>query len=109
LHSVEIFKIQKHIVRIITECRIRDSCTDLSKPKNVTTLLTIYTISSLFVLDKINKFKSNSDFYHINTRQKCNMTNIYSTGIQAVNNFPLSMENLSDSAKQFKSDLKNYL
>jgi hypothetical protein len=109
LHSVEIFKVQKCIVRIITECRSRDSCRDLSKSKNFTSLLTIYTISSVFVLDNKNKFKSNSDVYHINTRQNCNMTNIYSTGIQAVNNLPLSMENLSDNAEQFKSGIKNYL
>jgi len=52
-HSVEIFKIQKHIVRIITGCRSRDMCRDLSETKSSTSSLTIYTITSLFVVNQI--------------------------------------------------------
>jgi len=52
-HNIEIFKIQKHIVRNMTECRSRDMCTDLSGTKNSISSLTIYTITSLFVVDQI--------------------------------------------------------
>ena len=52
-HSTEIFKIQKYIVRIMTGCRSRDMYRDLSETKNSTSLLTIHTITSLFVVDQI--------------------------------------------------------
>jgi len=52
-HSVKIFKIQKHIVSIMTGCRSRDMCRDLSETKNSTSSLTMYTITSLFVVDQI--------------------------------------------------------
>jgi hypothetical protein len=61
----------------MTGYRSRDTCRDLSKTKNSTSLLTMYTVTSVFVVDNKNKFKSNFDVYHINTRQKCNMTNSY--------------------------------
>jgi len=52
-HSTEIFKIQKHIVRIMTGCRSRDMSRDFSVTKNSISSFTIHTITSLFVVDQI--------------------------------------------------------
>ena len=41
----------------MTGCRSRDTCRDLSKTKNSTSSLTMYTVTSLFVVDNKNKFK----------------------------------------------------
>ena len=43
-HSVQIFKIQKNIIRIITGCRSRDSCRDLFKNKKFLPLQSQYIL-----------------------------------------------------------------
>jgi len=56
-YSANIFKIQKNITRIITQCRIRDSCKDLFKnlkilplqSQNIYIYIYIYTLI-LFVV-----------------------------------------------------------
>ena len=72
-HSANFFKIQQKIIRIITRCRSRDSCRDLSKNKKILPfqLQRILTLP-LFVVNNKYKFKLNSDVCHINTRQNCN-------------------------------------
>jgi hypothetical protein len=72
-NSAKMFKTQKNIIRIITECKIRDSCRDLFKNLKIVPLQSQYILSLLsFVVNSKNKFKSNSDVCHINTRQQCN-------------------------------------
>jgi hypothetical protein len=107
----------------MTGCRSRDTCRDLSKIKNSTSLLTMYTVNTLFVVDNKNKFKSNSDVYHINTRKNVTWPTVIKfitiskrihtdtymasiqhlsinrwNGIKVVNILLQSMENLSDNA-----------
>jgi hypothetical protein len=115
-HSVQIFKIQKNIIRIIVGCRIRDACGDLFKNQKILPLQSQYI---LFVVNNKNKFKLNSYICHINTRQKCNFLQasstlslyqkgVYSVGIKVLNHLPQSIKNLSDNPKQLKSALDNY-
>jgi hypothetical protein len=55
-HSVNIFKIQKHMIRIIMNANVRDSCRELL---------------SFFVKIKINKFSE--EIHSINTRYSTNL------------------------------------
>lgn len=96
-HSTKIFKIQMNIIRIITRCRRKDSCTDLFKNLIILPLQSQYTLSLLlYVINNKNKFKVNSEVRHINTRQKCNFLQpptdvslhkkgVYSTGTKVFN------------------------
>ena len=66
------------------------------------------------MINNKNKVKSNSDLYHINTRQKCNFhqqssnLSLYQKGVKhkGLYSLPQSIKNLSDNPK---SALKNYL
>jgi len=60
-HSVQIFKIQKNVIRFITGCRSGDSCRDLFKNQKILPLQSQYV---LFVVNNENKFKLNSDMSH---------------------------------------------
>jgi hypothetical protein len=116
-HSVQIFKLQKNIIRIITGCSSRNSCGDLFKNQKILPLQSQYI---LFVVNNKSKFELNSYICNINTRQKCNFhhpssnlslyhTGVYSVRIKVWNHLPQSIKNLSDNPKHFKSALKNYL
>ena len=118
-HSSNIFKIQKTIMQN-AGCRRRNSCRDLFKKLKILPMQSQYIMPIfLFVVNK-NKFKTNSDVHHINTRKKSNFyqpssnlalyqKGVYSTGIKVLNHLPSSIKNLSDNPKQLKSALKKYL
>jgi len=54
-HSEKIFKIQKRVIRIITNSRARDSCRELFKKLEILPLDSQYIFSlSIFVIKKIN-------------------------------------------------------
>jgi hypothetical protein len=120
-HSVNIFKLQKNIIRIITGCRSRDSCRELFKKLRILPLQSQYILSLLlFVVYNNDKFKLNSEVYNMNTRQKYNFhlpssnlsvyqNGVYFTGIKVFNNLPQNIKNLGNDTKKFKSELKNYL
>ena len=120
-HSANIFEIHKNLIRIVTGCRIRDSCRDLFKNLKILPLQSQYILLFLlFVVNNKNRCKLNSDVHHINTRRNCNFhqpssnssqyqNGVCSTGIKIFNNLPQSIKNLSDNPKQFKSSLKDYI
>ena len=69
-HSENIFKIQQKIISIITRCRSRDSCRDLSTNQKILLFQLQYILTHpLLVVNNKNIFKLNSDVCHINTRQ----------------------------------------
>jgi hypothetical protein len=71
-HSNNIFKLQKRVVRIITNSRNRDSCRELFRELEILPFYSQYIFSLLiFVIDNISLFKTNSELY-INTRGKNN-------------------------------------
>jgi hypothetical protein len=68
-HSINIFKLQKKIVRIITNSGNRDSCRHLFMKLDILPFYSQYLFSLLiFVIDNILLFKTNSELYEINTR-----------------------------------------
>jgi len=72
--SNNIFKIQKRIIRIITNKGKRDSCQNLYKQLQILTLLSQYIFSLLiFVANHRDLFLSNSEIRDINTRFNYNL------------------------------------
>jgi hypothetical protein len=105
-HSNNIFKLQKRIIRIITNSRTRDSYRDLCKKLNISPFFSIYISLLISVIDNITLFKTNSELYEINTRNKNNFhpsqprlsiyrNVVYYMGIKAFNHLPSYVKKLS--------------
>jgi hypothetical protein len=83
-----IFKIQKRIVRVITNSQNRDSCWGLFKKLNILSLQSQYIFSLLlFVINSRDLYKSNFEIHGINTR--------YNTYLHPVNQVWHSKKELS--------------
>ena len=120
-HSDSIFKIQKRIIRIITNSGNRDSCCQLYRQLQILPLPSQYIFSLLvFVNNNRSLFLSNSDIHNINMRHKHNLhllpTNlslvqkgVLYSGSKIYNHLPLHIRLLSNEAKHFKIALRNYL
>jgi hypothetical protein len=81
-HSNNIFKLQKRIIRIITNSWHSDSCRHLFMKLDILPFYSKYLFSLLiFVIDNFSLFKTNSELYEINTRN--------------INNFHLSQSRLT--------------
>ena len=116
-----IFKIEKRILRIITNKSKRDSCRHLFKQLQILTLPSQYILSLLvFVTKNRNLFLSNSEIYNLNTQFNYNLhlptTNltlvqkgVMYSGSKIFNNLPPHIKSLSDYFKHFKSKLKSFL
>jgi hypothetical protein len=71
VHSQYIFKIQKRMIRIVTNLGVKDSCRCVFKDLGILPLYSQYLYSLLiFVAKHRNLFKTNTDFYSISTRHK---------------------------------------
>jgi hypothetical protein len=71
--TLQIFRLQKKIIRIVLGCRSRGSC------RNIFTKLKMLPVPSqfilsllLFVIKNRNQYTVNSEVYHIDTRQHVN-------------------------------------
>jgi hypothetical protein len=121
IHSDQIFKIKKRIVRIIMKVGNRDSCRPLFKSLNILPFYSQHIFSiSIFVVKNLDKFVTNSDIHGVHTRQgsdlrypTCELTKVQKglsfTGIGIFNNLPLSIKNLSEDINKFKCSLKKIL
>jgi hypothetical protein len=120
-HSINIFKLQKRIVRIITNSGNRVSCRLLFRKLDILPFYSQYLLPLLiFVIDNISPFKTNSELYEINTRN-INSFHLsqprltiyrngdYYMGIKEFNHLPSHIKRLSDDRNDFKNTLKNYL
>ena len=119
--SDSIFKIQKRIIRVITNTGRRDSCQELYKKLRILTLPSQYIFSLLVFVNKNRScFLSNSEIHDVNTRYKHNLylpsTNltlvqkgVLFSGSKMYNHLPLNIKILFKDAKRFKSTLKTYL
>jgi len=119
--SDSIFKIQKRIIRVITNSGRRDSCHDFYKKLQILPLLSQYIFSLLVFVNKNRScFISNSEIHDINTRHNHNLhlpsTNltlvqkgVLFSGSKIYNHLPLNIKMLSKDAKRFKSALRTYL
>jgi len=112
-----IFKIQKRIIRIITNTVSRDSCRQLFKQLQILSLPSQYIFSLLvFVIKNRGLFQSNSEIHDLNTRFNHNLhlpfTNLtlvqkgvlYSES-KIYNHLPSNIKVLSNDTKLFKSKL----
>jgi len=73
-YSDKIFKIQKRLIRIITNSRMRDSCTDLFKKLEILAIYSQYIFSiSVFVIKNKHLFYTNNQIHSIHSRFKTNL------------------------------------
>jgi hypothetical protein len=73
-HSTNMFKIQKRVIRNITNIGRRDSCRQLFKQLLILTLPSQYIFSLLLFVNKNREmFLSNSEIHDINTRFNCSL------------------------------------
>ena len=120
-HSISIFKIQKRIIRIITQSHHRASCRDLSKSLNILPLQSQYILSLVkFVVGNLDEFLTNSDIHSLNTRQKSHLhlpptrmtkyqKGVHYMGIKIYNKLPPKIQSLANNKKLFYKTLKTFL
>jgi hypothetical protein len=119
--STNIFKIQKKIIRIITNIGRRDSCHKLFSQLQILPLPSQYIFSLLvFVNENRELFLTNSEIHDINTRCNHNLhlpaTNltllqkeVLCSGSKIYNCLPSSIKAHSNDTKRFRTSLKSYL
>jgi len=120
-HSVNIFKIQKRITRIITNSNRYDTCRPLFKQLRILPLPSQYIFSILlFVITNRKLFQLNSQVHNIHTRYNDNL-HLSSTGLTLVqksvaysgckiyNNLPPQIKKISNNVALFKTTLKKFL
>jgi hypothetical protein len=120
-HSNSIFKIQKRIIRIITNAGSHDSCCQLFRQLQILSLPSRYIFSLLvFVNKNRDLFQSNYEIHYLNTRFDYNLrlpsTNltlvqkgVLYSGRKIYNQLPSNIKVLLNDAKRFKSTLKSYI
>jgi hypothetical protein len=120
-HSDKIFKIQKRVIRIIKNSRIRDSCWELFKKLEILPLYSQYIFSSLiFVIKYKHLFSTNYQIHSVHTRSKTNLhpptanltkfqKGVYYSGIKIFNNLPHNIKDLAHEIKLFWNALKRFL
>ena len=118
-HSSHVVRLQKRVIRIITDSRPRDSCRQLFKQLGILPLTSQYIFSLLlFVANNRALFQMNSEIHNINTRYGFNFhcphsfDNIQKWGriywYQGFQLPPYSYKNLSHNVNQFKLALRNF-
>ena len=120
-HSKIIFKIQKRIIRIITNSGNKDSCRDLFKKLNILPLQSQYIFSPLmFVVKNKDLFITNSDVHSFNTRSHYDLhipagnlavfqNGVWYSGIKIYNHLPPTIKQQSYDISKFKAALKRFL
>ena len=115
------FRIQKRIIRIITNRSKRDSCRQLYKQLQILTFPGQYIFSLLmFVIKYREFFPSHSDVHDRNTRYNSNLhlptTNlklvqkrVLHLGIKIFNQLSTNIKSFSKDPKHFKIRLKSFL
>jgi len=68
-YSEKIFKIQKRVIRIITNSRMRDSCRELFQRLEILPLYSQYIFSlSIFVIKNKHLYNTNNQIHSVHTR-----------------------------------------
>jgi hypothetical protein len=98
--SNNIFRLQKRVIRIITNIRSRDSCREQFKKLQILPLQSQYILSLvLFVINSNDMFEHNCGIHTISTRTRTNLhlphlrftiapKGAYYTGIKVYDNLP---------------------
>jgi hypothetical protein len=117
----KLFILQKKIVRIITNSRVRESCREAFKNMQIMTLYYQYSFS-LILFTVINKplFAPNNEIHKYKTRNNTNLhlptVNVtkyykgpYILGLNTFNHLPQHIKNLANDMKSFKTSLMRFL
>ena len=119
--SNNIFRIQKRMIRIITNKSRRDSCRQVYKQLQILTSPGQYVYSLLMFVSKFRElFLSNSDIHDRNTRYNLNLhhpsTNlklfqrgVLYSGIKFFNHLLISIKSLFKDPMHFKIKLTSFL
>jgi len=120
-YSEKIFKIQKRVIRIITNSRTRDSCGELFKKSEILPLYSQYIFSlSIFMIKNKHLFYTNNQIHSVHTRFKTNLRppranltkfqkGVYYSGIKVFNNLPHNIKDLANETIPFCNALKRFL
>jgi len=120
-HSKIIFKIQKRLIRIITNSGNKDSCQDLFKKLYILPLQSQYMFSLLmFVVTNRDFFETNSDIHSFNTSSQYDLQipaenlavfqkGVWYSGVKIYNHLPPTLKQLSYDFSKFKTALKRFL
>jgi hypothetical protein len=118
-YSKIIFKIQKRVIRIITNSSNKDSCRDLFKKLNILPLQSQYLLTLLMSMVKNKElFKMNMEVHNFNTRSNhdlhlpmANLTvfqkGVWYSSIKVYNHLPANIKQLSNNKSKFKIALKD--
>jgi hypothetical protein len=119
--SQTIFTLQKKMIRIMMGCRPRGSCRELFSKLEILPLPSQHIFSLLlFMMRNQNLFSTNSQIYHINTRQQANLhlrsvnvtkyqKGVYFLGIKVFNALPSHIKTEFNDPKRFKQVLHKFL
>ena len=114
--AIKVFKLQKKIIRIITNTKPRDSCREVFKNMQI---LTLYSLI-LFVVNNKYLLTTNNEIHEHNTRKNNNLHPVLSnltkfkkgpgiSGIKAFNQLPLHLKALDYNSSYFRTSLKRFL
>ena len=119
--SRDIFKVQKRVIRILSNKTKNDSCRLLFKQLQILTLPSQYIYSLLsFVVKNRNLFTANFEIHKVYTRTMNNfhlpLVNLSMTqkgvlysGSRLFNILPIRLKGLSDDIKLFRRELRSFL
>ncbi|PNF35146.1 hypothetical protein B7P43_G09274 [Cryptotermes secundus] len=118
--SINVFRMQKRIIRTIMNVRTRDSCRELFKNLKILPMYSQYIYSIiLFVVNNRDLYSSNYETHNLNTRHTTNLhlptsrltifqKGPYYFGIKAYNHLPSRIKSMSNDVKLFKLRLKRF-
>jgi hypothetical protein len=123
LYAINIFRLQKRVVRIITGIGNRNSCRQLFTTLKILPLSSLHIYLLLcFVVDNMDQYNFVSNVHNRDTRQVFNLNlyqpsthlSLYQRGsyymsIKLFNCLPLKLKQLYKNIKQFKLTLKEFL
>ena len=119
--SDTIFKIQKRVIRIITNNPRRASCKQLFKRLKILTLPSQYIFSVLvFIAEYTDLFRFNKDIHSLTVRNLLDLhlpsthlsmvqRGVLYSGCKVFNNLRTQIKSQFGNLRQFKKRLKNYL
>jgi len=119
--SMQFFRLQKKIVRIMADCRYRDSCRKLFINLEILPLPSQYILSLLmFMIRNRSQFLVNSEIHHINTRQHANFyqlsvnvakyqKGVCYLGVKVFNALPSDIKTEFNNPGNFKVVLQKFL
>jgi hypothetical protein len=120
-YSINIFKIQKRMIRIITNSGSRKSCRPLFNKLQILTFYEQYIFSVLCFVCKNKELyrrnveihgkntRNNLDFYVITTNLTTYQKHIYYMGQKIFNTLPSHIKDKIDNGRAFKRLIRNFL